>query len=203
MHLYLIYSTLSNRHSSVKPFIIKMMAVPEKRQYRSLTRQRQADETRQRIMDVARKLFLSNGYSATTIDSIAADAGVATQTVYAVFGSKKAILAEVIENVRFGSVYEENVKEIRGVTDPRKRLQLVARIARQIYDSERAEYKLLRAAPEIAEQEQELENLRFEKLKFNVRVLKESGHLKKDLKEDEVLDILWTLTGRDNYRMLV
>lgn len=62
---------------------------------RPTLRQEQAAVTRRRITDAARRLFGRDGYAATTLRSVAADAGVAVQTVYAVFGSKAAILAEL------------------------------------------------------------------------------------------------------------
>ena len=48
--------------------------------------------TRRRIAEAARLLFFSNGYAATTLQEIASKAGVAIQTVYAVYGSKVGIL---------------------------------------------------------------------------------------------------------------
>ncbi len=51
--------------------------------------------TRRRILDAARHRFFEDGYAATTLKAVAAEAGVAVQTVYAVFGSKAAILAEL------------------------------------------------------------------------------------------------------------
>ncbi len=51
--------------------------------------------TRRRILDAARRRFFEDGYAATTLQAVAAEAGVAVQTVYAVFGSKAAILAEL------------------------------------------------------------------------------------------------------------
>ena len=62
---------------------------------RPTLRQEQAAVTRRRIADAARRLFAQDGYAATTLRSVAAEAGVAVQTVYAVFGSKAAILAEL------------------------------------------------------------------------------------------------------------
>ncbi len=55
--------------------------------------------TRRRILDAARQLFFRDGYAVTTLKAVAADAGVAIQTVYAVFGSKAAILAELRASV--------------------------------------------------------------------------------------------------------
>jgi AcrR family transcriptional regulator len=62
---------------------------------RPTLREERAAVTRRRILDAARRRFFDDGYAAATLKAIAADAGVAVQTVYAVFGSKAAILAEL------------------------------------------------------------------------------------------------------------
>jgi AcrR family transcriptional regulator len=59
---------------------------------RSTYRQEQAAATRDRIADAARRLFASTGYGTTTMDAIAAEAGVAVRTVYSAFGAKREIL---------------------------------------------------------------------------------------------------------------
>jgi AcrR family transcriptional regulator len=51
-----------------------------------------AAETRHQIEEAARLRFGGRGYAATTLREVAAEAGVAVQTVYATFGSKAAIL---------------------------------------------------------------------------------------------------------------
>ena len=56
---------------------------------RSSYRQVQAAATRERIADAARRLFAANGYGSTSIEAIAAAAGVAVRTVYSVFGTKR------------------------------------------------------------------------------------------------------------------
>jgi AcrR family transcriptional regulator len=48
--------------------------------------------TRRRIAEAARHLFFQDGYAATTLQGVATEAGVAVQTVYAVYGSKVGIL---------------------------------------------------------------------------------------------------------------
>jgi AcrR family transcriptional regulator len=62
---------------------------------RPTLRAERAAVTRSRIADAARLLFASSGYGATTLQAIADEAGVAVQTVYAVFGSKAGILREL------------------------------------------------------------------------------------------------------------
>ena len=73
-----------------------------KRRYASEKREAQARETRRAILAAALELFTANGYTATTIQAIAEDAGVAVQTVYAVFGNKRELLRQLIESTITG-----------------------------------------------------------------------------------------------------
>jgi AcrR family transcriptional regulator len=183
------------------------MAKKPVRSYYSLVRQRQADETRARIAAAARQLILTKGYQAATIEAIARNAGVATPTVYAVFGSKRSILTELIDRAAFGPVYQDLVATVMELQEPAARLRMAARIARQIYDSERLELDLLRQAgviiPELAAIERERECGRYDAQAPSIAYLVQSGQLRPGLDEKEARDLLWTLTGRDLYRMLV
>jgi AcrR family transcriptional regulator len=183
------------------------MAKKKVRSYYSLVRQRQADETRARIAAAARQLILTKGYDAATMEAIAREAGVATPTVYAVFGSKRQILTELIDRAAFGPAYQELVGEAMALTEPVTRLRYAARIARQIYDSERSEFDLLRKAgvvlPELAAIEREKECGRYEAQAPSISLLVASGQLLPGLDDTEARDIFWTLTARDIYRMLV
>ena len=51
-------------------------------------RERMALETRRDIVQAARRLFAERGYAQTSVNDIAAEAGVALQTIYARLGSK-------------------------------------------------------------------------------------------------------------------
>src|SRR5947207_1388783 len=108
------------------------MTQSSKRSYQSPIRKQQADETRSRIVDVARTRFLADGYDETTIDAIATEAGVAAQTVYALFRSKRGILAAIIDRARFGPVYQDTIRQAKTVTEPAERLRFIAKITRQI-----------------------------------------------------------------------
>lgn len=70
---------------------------PAKRTYNAARRRQQAELTRQAIIESAQRLFDERGYAATTIETIAQEAGVATETVYAVFGNKAAILHKILD----------------------------------------------------------------------------------------------------------
>lgn len=177
------------------------------RPYRSPIRQQQADATRQRIATAARNLMIKDGFDGTTIEAIAREAGVAPQTVYAVFGSKKGIMAELMDRARFGPAYLELVQKAKHTNDPVARLRTVASITRQIYDSERAEIGLLHGAgtlaPELAALGRERENERYEAQAPVVEVLIAAKRLRPEATASLARDVLWTLSGRENYRMLV
>jgi AcrR family transcriptional regulator len=151
--------------------------------------------------------MLVSGFDGTTIDAIAGEAGVSVQTVYAVFGSKKGIVAELMDRARFGEAYREAVTQAKETSDPSDRLRGVARITRQVYAAERAEIELLRGvgavSPELASLEREKEAQRFEAQARNADVLASSGRLRPGITSSAARDIVWTLTGRDTFRMLV
>lgn len=55
-------------------------------------RERKRQATRQRIAETALRLFLVNGYEQTTLDTIAAEAGISRRTFFSYFKSKEEIL---------------------------------------------------------------------------------------------------------------
>jgi AcrR family transcriptional regulator len=60
-------------------------------------RQQRADETRGRLFAAAVELFRKHGYYATTVESIAAHAGVAKGTFFTHFPSKDAVIFELVK----------------------------------------------------------------------------------------------------------
>ncbi|KAF1044964.1 MAG: putative mycofactocin biosynthesis transcriptional regulator MftR [Herbaspirillum frisingense] len=55
-------------------------------------RERKRRETRRRIAEVAQGLFMAHGYAATTLDDIAAQAGISRRTFFSYFKSKDDII---------------------------------------------------------------------------------------------------------------
>ncbi|MBX3010190.1 MAG: TetR family transcriptional regulator [Caldilineaceae bacterium] len=55
-------------------------------------RERKRRETRQRIAETGLRLFLTNGYENTTLDAIAAEAGISRRTFFSYFKSKEDLL---------------------------------------------------------------------------------------------------------------
>ena len=177
------------------------------RKYHSTVRQQQADQTRLAIAKAARKLIFTKGYEAATIDTIAREAGVAAQTVYAVFGSKRGILTELLDQDSFGPDYQELIRQVQETTDPEVKVRFPARFARQIHDAQSSTFDRFRGAgvvaPDLDSLEKERECRRYEAQKHLIEFLYQSGRLKKGLTMATARDILWALTGRELYRMLV
>jgi AcrR family transcriptional regulator len=67
-------------------------------------RTERAQQTRQRIVEAARDLFVEQGYGATLMPEIAGRAGVAVQTIYFTFGNKRSLLKEVVDVVIAGDL---------------------------------------------------------------------------------------------------
>src|SRR5271169_4687674 len=100
-------------------------------------RQKQARQTRRRILAAAHELFTRQGYGATTIQQIADQADVAWQTVYSVFGTKAAVLSAVFDVAVAGDdepvpVAERSfVQAIKEAADPRDKAGIFARHLRE------------------------------------------------------------------------
>jgi AcrR family transcriptional regulator len=58
---------------------------------------RKPEETRRRMLEAARELFVQRGYGATKLQEIADRAGVAVQTIYFTFGNKRVLLKELAD----------------------------------------------------------------------------------------------------------
>jgi len=178
-----------------------------KRAYKSTLRQRQAGETRRRIIDAARQLLKSDGYGGMTIEGIAQRAEISAQTVYAIFKSKTGILIALLDQSTFGPDYQEVVRQTLSASDPETRLRRAAGVARQIRGAQSAAFDLMRGAgvvdPELAKLEQQRERLRYEREESMITFLRDAGSLRPGLSPKATRDIFWMLTGGDVYRMLV
>ena len=178
-----------------------------KRAYHSRVRQRHAEETRQRILKAARSQFEGQGYAATTLEAIAEVADVSPKTIAAVFGSKRALLAEVINPEAFSPRARQLIEELRTTEDGARQLSLVAQITRQAYEPLVSSLELLRTAGavalELAEVMRQSEARRRQNQAQLIASLRAQEALRPDLSLEEATDVLWAQTSYDLYRMLV
>ncbi len=178
-----------------------------KRTYKAEGRQAQAAQTRSRILIAAQELFQVEGFETVTIDRLANAAQVSSPTVYALFQSKRGILHAILDEALPADNFEALVEESKSEHVAANRLKISAKIARQIYEAENVKMQMLRGAsvlaPEFKELEKERELRRYGRQEETICTMWEEGALAKDLEFTKARDILWSLTGRDMYRMLV
>lgn len=179
----------------------------KKRIYTSEARDAQAVQTRKRILDAAKELFQTEGFDRVTIGKLAKAAAVSMPTIYALFKSKRGILQCLIDEALPPNQFSALAEEAKQEKSPKIYLSISAKMARQIYDAERELMDILRSAsvvaPELRELEQEREKRRYERQGEGVKMLLKEKALAKGLSLATARDILWSLTGRDMYRMLV
>jgi AcrR family transcriptional regulator len=105
-----------------------------KNQTKTTHRQRQAKATRSMIVTAAQALFLEQGYICTTIDVIAERAGVATSTVYAIFGSKRGILRAIRNAWHERTHIREVLNSSQPSANPVERLEQLAEATRRQWE---------------------------------------------------------------------
>ena len=160
-----------------------------KRSYTSARRDAQARETRGSILDAAGLLFVAHGYAATTLQAIADQAGVAVQTVYAAFGTKRELMRQLIETTIAGDdnptpvTEQTEAKAVAAEPDAHRRAQIDAAFARTIVQRVGP---IVRVAEEAAASDPELATM-MEKIKTARR--------------DEMLVSASLLAGPDGLRL--
>ena len=170
-------------------------------------RQRQTEETRQKMLAASRLLFLQRGYAGTTTDAIAEEAGVSPKTVLGAFGSKRGILTELLSLDSLGERYQKILAQLRVDPDPYQRVRLVAQMTRQACETLTPEFDLLRGAvavaPELASISRIVEDRRWSREVHFVTFLETCGVLRADLSHTKAIDEVWALTSFDLYRRLI
>ncbi|MEO8288717.1 MAG: helix-turn-helix domain-containing protein [Chloroflexota bacterium] len=185
----------------------------KKRNYNSPRRQEQAQATRQRILEAARRLFVERGYVAATLPAIAREAGVAAPTLTFAFGTKFAILDAVIKLAVRGDEAPVPLEirswwqEMLAEPDPVRKLNLFAAHSRRIHERTTDIFEIVRGAatadPEIAALRRELNASRLQDVKGVAQSLAQKGSLRPGLAPEQATDLLWTLGAAETYRMLV
>ncbi len=176
-------------------------------------RARKALETRRRVLDAAEALFTRDGYAATTMTAIADRADVAVQTLYAVFGSKRTLLTELIDARVVGDdqagplPLREDWQAMEREGDPRRQVALFAAIATRVGTRSAAINEVLAAAAgadvEIAAVYEQQREHRYRDERRIARSLAHKGALRAGLSETQAADIIWAIATTRTYRALV
>ena len=187
--------------------------VKSKRSYVSPRRQQQAAATRRAILDSAQVLFERHGYSVTTMDAIAADAGVSLKTVYLVFETKARLLRAVWDLALKGDESDAPVadrawyRQVLQQQNAERQLRSLARNACMVKTRIGAILGVIRDASPIDPEIHDLWELIQTDFHANQRTIVESLEQKRALAPgldvDRATDILWTLNHPDVWLLLV
>lgn len=189
------------------------MAEAVKRSYHSPRRASQARSTRETIRRAAHDLFVSDGYASTPITAIAAEAEVAPQTIYSQFGTKAAIVKELLDVSVVGDEEPIPVAErpwFQRVFDDgisgHERLRRYASAVRRIYVGAGTTFEIIRRA---ADGDADLAALwavnQRARRAVVTRILDAAladTDLRAGLTRDEAIDLFWLLHGPEIFHLL-
>ena len=182
--------------------------VKARRTYNGALRKEQAQATRGRILDAARRLLRSGTYSSVTMEDIATEAGVAYQTVYGIFGTTLR-LAQGLIDIGFPHVADalKLFDELRPSDDPERGLRTAARVSRLIYDLCADLLRFMRESgdPALLARYREREEQRLIRMNQHAvaKQLEKSGRLRPGISPPEAVAVIWALSGPDQYTQLV
>ena len=172
-----------------------------KRPYRSALRDAQARSTRRTIVDAAARLFVQQGYAQTTVDAIAAAAGVSRKTVFASVGGKAQTLKLALDWATVGDdepvpmLERPRIRQAREEPDARAILVGFAGMAREVNARIAPLVAVLEAAaglePELAELAEDRRAQRLRGMLDLARQLDARGALKAELTVSAAADLLW------------
>lgn len=188
------------------------MSEPVKRTYTSALRDEQARATRRTVVAAAHELFVTGGWSATSIDAIAAAAGVSRATVFAV-GSKVELLKLAYDTAVGGDdapvpmAQRRVVDRIEQATDPEEFLaryvELVLAVGSRLADVYVAMRSAADADVRVRALFDEVQRQRAAGATGWVRSLRSRGMLRTDLDPAAAADIAWVLIDPGVYAALV
>ncbi len=173
-----------------------------RRRYRSPLRAEQAAGTRARIATAALELFAERGFTATSVASIAKRAGVSAQSVYAVYGTKGAVLAALLAGLEDNADANGWRERIAAEHDPARKLEAFARWTTTILSTSKDVIAAANGAagdPAIVELRAEADRHRRQALEALVAALDAGGALRPGLSVGRAVDRAWMLTGVELY----
>ncbi len=185
--------------------------VKSTRRYDASRRRSRALRTRTAVLQAAERLFLSDGYAATTIAAVATAAGVSVETIYKAFGGKPGLVRAIRDRALKGEgpvPAEQRSDELQArESDPRELIRGWGALTAEVAPRVAPILLLVRSAatvdPGLAGLRHELDADRLVRMTHNARTLAEAGHLRAGVKLEDAADVLWTCSSPDLYELLV
>lgn len=189
-----------------------MDTVKPRRAYSSRVRAEAAERTRDAVVAAALALFLEHGYAATTVDQIAARAGVSRPTVFAA-GSKAVLFRLARDRAIAGDTQplaitqRPSYAEVVDAPDAEQTLRRYAHVSTGIQRRFAPLHDVLREAagadPELAALWRVSESERLLGARRVVDLVTAKGRLRSGLDGETAGELLWTLTAPEHYQRLV
>lgn len=184
-----------------------------KRPYSSDLRAAHARRTRAQIVATAAELFAENGFAATTIDAIAAAAGVSRKTVFTSAGGKTELIKLAYDHATAGDDEPVPLRErpvIKALEAEPDAARMLAGYSEMVTAIQGRITRLYLALVGAAESEQEarvllerLVNERHAAMKRPATLLSRRGALRRGLTIAMATDILWLHNDPALYHQLV
>ncbi len=184
-----------------------------RRPYRSAVREDAARRTRQAIVAAAAELFLVHGYTGTSLAAIATAAGVARPTVFAAFGSKAALLRQVLDQALAGDDEPVPVASrpwfdpVWQARTPAAVLDAYATVCARIGERAAAVFETVRRAADDAPEATELWATLQQNREAGARMVLEHarrvGDLRPGLDMERAVDVLWFWNDPAHHTALV
>ena len=189
----------------------KRQAVKRRRRYDATARRARALQGQRAIVDAAERLFVREGFQATTIAAIAAEAGVSAETIYKAFGSKTGLVRAIREHRLAGDqpVHAERRSNAlqREERDPRRIIEGWGRLTIEVAPKVMPILQLVAAAapgdPTMARLREELDIARLDRMRRNATRLARAGHLREGVRARDAADVLWACSSPELYELLV
>jgi AcrR family transcriptional regulator len=185
--------------------------VKPKRRYDASRRRRRAEEARDHILSTARRLFLADGYTATSLSRIADEADVSVETIHKTLGGKAGLVRALWERALEGTgpvPAERRSDEMQSrETDPRRIIENWATFVTEIAPVGSPILLLARTAAasdgDLADLLAKADEARLARMEHNARRLLERGFLRPGITLDEARDVCWTYSSAELYELLV
>ena len=174
------------------------------RTYDSTNRRARAATRRARIVEAAGRRFLTDGYVATTVASVAADAGVSVDTIFKSFGGKVGLLQAAWDRALQGQGQgqqpaEERADEAAANGDARTTIAAWATLSAEVGGQTSRLFALIRSMavidPVVSDLYDRVEQSRSERMTHNARRLAATGALRPGLSIAQTRDILLAVSG--------
>jgi AcrR family transcriptional regulator len=171
-----------------------------------------AEETQRVIVEAASRLFLEHGYHATSISRIAAEAGVAVQTIYNAVGSKRELLSRVLDFAAAGEGAPVPVSQFmreraESEPDPRRIIAQLVEFWRGALPRTAPVFRIIREAaaadPEIAVLERGRAAQRLDNYRAAAQLLADRKALRPGITIDGAAAAIFAIGHPEIYRGLV